>query len=408
MTRITEYGRAADRDRYVVWLDAVPWAGIPGTGRRVAREMTRHAPVLWVDPPVSPLTSADRLGNRGRRALPSLDVIDDQIIQLSPVALPGFTRPGIRASTAPLVRAQLRWALRGTGIRPRAVVATHLDDVLGRWDNAVNVLYATDDYVAGAELMGLSADWLRAQERRALARADVVAVTSPLLAERWSALGAEPVLIPNGCAAAEVGDDQVTAADVGLPRPVVGLAGLLSERIDMRILEAIADAGFSLLMIGPHDARWQSERFGALTSRPCVRYIGWVPADEMPPYLAAMDVGITPYADTPFNRASFPIKTLDYLASGKPVVTTSLPAAKWLRDDFREANESEAGGVLTLADGSAEFVTALRCAVGEPTERTDCPVLAGGRNRIDEACRMFAARHSWARRADTLAAAIGI
>ena len=106
----------------------------------------------------------------------------------------------LRLATAPLVRAQVRWALRRTGIRPFAVVASHIEDVLGGWGNdVVTVLYGTDDYTAGAELMGLSPRRLRTLERWALAGADVVIVASPQLAVKWAALGVEPVLVPNGC-----------------------------------------------------------------------------------------------------------------------------------------------------------------------------------------------------------------
>ena len=51
------------------------------------------------------------------------------------------------------------------------MVATYLDNLLGDWGpDVINVLYGTDDYVAGAALMGLSACHLR-RERRALHRA---------------------------------------------------------------------------------------------------------------------------------------------------------------------------------------------------------------------------------------------
>ncbi|MGH3122904.1 MAG: hypothetical protein ACRDND_18035, partial [Streptosporangiaceae bacterium] len=185
--------------RHLVWISPVPWDGIPGSDRRLAMAMTRHAQVLWVDPQLSMVTPARLRGQVSGGLTPSLSEPAPGITRLATVALPGLTRPGVRATTAPLLRAQIGWALRRLGVRPSAVVSGYLEDVLGRWDPAVNVLYCTDDHVAGAGLMGLSAERLRAQERRALARADVVAVVSPTLADHWSALGADPVLIPNGC-----------------------------------------------------------------------------------------------------------------------------------------------------------------------------------------------------------------
>ncbi|MGO9221533.1 MAG: glycosyltransferase [Streptosporangiaceae bacterium] len=388
--------------RHLVWIAPTPWDGIPGTDRQMAAAMTRYAPVLWVDPPLSVITPARLSGRVTGGIVPSLSEPAPGITRLTTVALPGLTRPGVRTTTAPLLRAQISWALRRLRVRPSAVVSGYLEDVLGRWGSAVNVLYITDDHVAGAGLMGLSAGRLRGQERLALARADVVAVVSPTLAEHWSALGADPVLIPNGCSDAGPWPDQ-QAASTGLPRPVLGLVGQLSERIDLDILTALSDAGFSLLLVGPRDPRWETERFAELAGRPGVRYTGRVPAAGVPAYLAAIDVGITPYTASDFNRASFPLKTLEYLAAGRPVVSTDLPGARWLLEDLARAGLAVTGqppaDIMTLASTPAGFATAVRRMVPGPH--------AGQEQARRERCRAFAIRHSWSRRADALAAAIG-
>ncbi|HUK71778.1 MAG TPA: glycosyltransferase [Streptosporangiaceae bacterium] len=397
----------------LVWMAAVPWHGIRGTDRHLAMAMSQHARVLWVDPPASPLTPAARRGAYGRRIWPLISVIDDRLIRLTPIALPGLTRPGVRATTAPLLRGQLRWALRRLAIRPSAVVATHIEDVLGCWgSDVVSVLYGTDDYVAGAQLLGQSARWLRRQERDALACADIVAVVSQQLADRWSGLGARPVLIPNGCSRPAAAIQPLPPGARGLRWPVVGLIGQLSERIDIGLLEATADAGFSLLLVGPHSPRWEPRRFAALAARDGVHYAGPVPAAAVPSYLAAIDIGITPYRDTEFNRASFPLKTLEYLAAGRPVVATALPAARWLLGDPGLPRQPAlAGEVLALASGQSAFVAALRRMAGDqctPIRVSDG--LAVGERELASSgrCREFADRHSWSRRAAAFAALIGL
>jgi teichuronic acid biosynthesis glycosyltransferase TuaH len=412
---------------HLVWIAAASWDGIPGADWPMARAMTRYARVLWVDPPISAATPARRRGDIGGGIggiLPSLSAVEPDITRLTPVALPGLTRPGIHATTAPLLRAQIRWALRRLRIRPAVVVAGNFEDVLGRWNGAVNVLYISDDYIAGAGLMRVSASRLRAQERKAAARADVVAVVSPLLAEHWSGIGADPVLIRNGCSPVDVAP---SPAAPGLPRPVTGVVGQFTGRINLRLLEAVAADGFSLLLVGPHDTRWEPQRFAALTARPNVRHVGRVPIDEVPSYLAAMDVGLTPYADTPFNQASFPLKTLEYLGAGLPVVSTDLSSSRWLRDDLASSEPAAVSQLIALAGDEAGFVSAVRRLASEPgapgaavpararagSQKTG-RATAGRATAADAnaaraaSARAFAARHTWERRAEVLAAAIGL
>jgi teichuronic acid biosynthesis glycosyltransferase TuaH len=191
---------------------------------------------------------------------------------------------------------------------------------------------------------------------------------------------------------------------------VVGLVGQLSERIDLDILTALSDAGFSLLMVGPHDSRWEPQRFAALAARPHVRHTGRVPPEEVPSYLAAMDIGVTPYTGSRFNRASFPLKTLEYLGAGRPAVSTDLPGARWLLADLALA-EPATDQIMALATTPADVVSAVRRVVGDPgAPGRDSPGVAeeGAERLRSDRCRAFATRHSWARRADTLAAAIGL
>jgi teichuronic acid biosynthesis glycosyltransferase TuaH len=61
-----------------------------------------------------------------------------------------------------------------------------------------------------------------------------------------------------------------------------------------------------------------------------VRWLGEVPSTEVPPLLGRASVGITPYARTQFNNASFPLKTLEYLAAGLPAVANPSSAVQWL------------------------------------------------------------------------------
>jgi teichuronic acid biosynthesis glycosyltransferase TuaH len=196
-------------------------------------------------------------------------------------------------------------------------------------------------------------------------------------------------MIPFGCEAALFAstDTAPPADDVRLPSPIVGFHGHISGRIDLDMLEAITARGHSLLLVGPRQLNFDEPRLQRLFLRPNVQWMGPRPFDRLPSYLRAMDVGIVPYAlDDPFNQSSFPLKTLEYLAAGRPVIATPLPATRWLDTDL----------IRTASDPDA-FADAVERCLTEP--QTDDVVARR---------RAFAARHSWQARAEHLADAIDL
>jgi len=250
-----------------------------------------------------------------------------------------------------------------------------------RLADARRVYFVTDDWVAGAELMGLSRTLVEQRERVNVSAAHVVAAVSPDLADRLARRHGIPVhVLANGCTPP---DGPLPApADIGLPGRVAGMVGAVNERLELGLLEAVADVGVSVAVLGPRKDRDPAfgRRFEALVSRPRVRWVPGQPVSAVPAYLAAFAVGMTPYADTAFNRASFPLKTLEYLAAGLPCVSTRLPATDWLGTDL-----------VDTASGPADFARLVLHRVERETHLDD------SRRRI-----AFARGHSWSARAREL------
>ena len=391
------------RNRHLIWLSGQTWDCVTGSDRSMAVALSEHAPLLWVDAPASPVTrSVSGYTQMLAHTQPRIHRLSDRITRLTTVALPGMTRPGVRSTTPRMVRAQIKWAMRQLQIEPAAVIMGYLGDLLGGWgDGVVNVLYGTDDWVAGAQLTGMSVRNLLVREGRALANADVIITVTPQLAERWAGLGSSAVVIPNGCWP-DNGEapPPLPSALASLPRPSVGYIGYLGHRVDMNILMSIAETEFSLLLVGERDLRWEPLRFQQLIAQPNVTYVGPAPSSEVRAYMSGIDVGITPYSFSQFNLASFPLKTLEYLGSGIPVVSSGLPASHWLRKDLSEKlPDTAADQVLALADTPAEFVSTIRKLLGDGTDPS---------NIHAKSCISFAECHSWPQRAATFAAALGL
>lgn len=377
----------------IVYFAGTRYHGRPGTDRHLADALGRLAPVLFVEQPVSPLTRFVHAHLAEARRTPELGRESERLWRLTPRVLPGAHRSGMHHVTAALMRRKARRAAAAIGERVDGVVVTVPGDLLGTVPGARTVYFATDDLVAGAELLGLPRRRLEAAEADHLARADAVAAVSPALCERFRTRGRDAAFIPNGCAPdAYTGVDEAPWPDdvPRFDRPAAGFVGHVNARIDLGLLEAVADAGHPLLIVGAlaggAKGGGDRARFAALTARPGVTWVGAKPFGELPGYLRAISVGLTPYAAGGFNEASFPLKTLEYLAAGRGAVATPLPATAWLRADGDGAD-------LIRSEASPD---AFAKAVGEELAARPSPGLAARR-------RAFARRHGWDGRARALA-----
>jgi glycosyltransferase involved in cell wall biosynthesis len=369
----------------IVLVSGSRWDGVQFASHHVARELAQYAPVLYVDPPQSPHRRLRRDGVRAtlrspvRVVTPNLAVVSPRLPRSTPRALAPLARR--------LIAREIRHAVRTLGGTVHAVVLFATGNRLfGLCGEDVGVYYAKDDFSAATDLIGGRAEDAGASEQWCARHADLVVAHSPVLMERWAAY--EPLFVPNGVRPDDFAatDTVAPASEVRLPRPIVGFVGHLSNRIDLALLEAVAERGRSLLLVGPRQPSFAVERIEALLARPNVQWVGEQPYDALPSYLRSVDVAVVPYTESAFNRASFPLKTLEYLAAGRPVVATGLPAITWLGTDL-----------VRIAGDPQGFADAVDAAIAEGL----------GDDAVARR-RAFAAQHSWAARVRTLAAALGL
>lgn len=137
-----------------------------------------------------------------------------------------------------------------------------------------------------------------------------------------------------------------------IARPRAGFYGVIDERLDLDLLKAVAEVRpeWQFIMLGPI-AKIDP---ASLPQAPNIHYLGPKPYDDLPAYLAGWDVALMPFARNESTRFISPTKTPEYLAAGKPVVSTSIP------DVVRLYGER---GLVQIADSPDEFVRAMDAAI---------------------------------------------
>jgi UDP-galactopyranose mutase len=130
-----------------------------------------------------------------------------------------------------------------------------------------------------------------------------------------------------------------------IPHPRIGFFGVLDERMDLALIEGIArrKPEWHIIMVGPV-AKISTD---SLPKLPNIHYLGMKSYSELPSYISGWDIAMMPFAHNESTRYISPTKTPEYLAAGKPVIST--PIIDVLRQYGRN-------GLVNIAGTPEEFV----------------------------------------------------
>ena len=340
---------ARDRPLDLVYFSGVDWGYTWQRPQQLASRLSRHGKVLYVDP----------LGLRSLRLSDLPRIVGRAAERLG---LPRERRPerGLTLSAAPLAylpfptsaaatringrllrRAVARWMRRSDVGAPVIWVGTPSAAVL----EAITGLPArllVYDCLDRFTLFHEDGEAIARTEQAIVSRVDVVLTASRELYESMGRLNPRTFLVPNAADYAHfskaASPREPPAALAGLSRPILGYFGEIAHWFDVQAVRSLAASrpGWSLVLIGPlHTAA-----AGSLLDLPNVHYLGRRPYHELPRYLAHFDVCLLPFRVSELTSATNPVKLYEYLASGRPVVSTPLPEVLPYRDVVRIAEPS--------------------------------------------------------------------
>ncbi|WOC74607.1 glycosyltransferase [Intestinibacillus sp. NTUH-41-i26] len=197
-------------------------------------------------------------------------------------------------------------------------------------------------------------------ERDLAGVADQVFATAVGLAETLEKVNPTTKMIPNGAAYEIFSRVQTEKGSLPCPEdmkslkhPVFGFVGMLQECIDYALIEKLAkdrpDA--TVFLIG---RTLPGVDLSHLRQYPNIVFHGLVPQPELPAYLAQMDVCLNVFRAGALSRDVSPLKFYEYLATGKPVVSTREPLQV---EDFAD--------VVYIAHDADEFIAMCDAAATE-------------------------------------------
>lgn len=363
----------------IVFLSAVSYDSVlSGRTRRLAEAFAALGhDVAFIELP-SLRAAAERLLRPRKPASPAGGV---QVVRLTP--MPGY----LRMARSPQARAWAAFAQRSLRKRipglDRAflVVSTPWWTPVLRGLSRDRLCYDCIDHVSVQTPRGRASlfnDW----EAELLRASDSVAVVSDRLhRDIASRIGPERVfLVRNGVPEPWTRDsfDPLPPEAVrDLPRPVSGFVGALFEWVDRDLLVKVARRlpQVTQMLVGPTR---RGVSLAALDACANVRRYPAQPHDDVPRWIQACDACLIPFQRNLVSQCADPIKLYEYLALGKPVISTLA-----FRDD----------APVHVAENAEAFAECVEAALAEPKEQRT-------------ARKAYARAHTWPRRAQELLAGI--
>ncbi len=323
----------------LVCLSHLRWDLVYQRPQHLMTRFARHRRVVFVEEPIFDSTS------------PSLETRLRQNVLVATPHLP----QGLSASVA---RAAERFLLDALLARPDLgdyVLWCYTPlalDLAGGLDPAVIVYDCMDEL----SLFKDASPLLVSSEKELMVRADLVFAGGQSLYEAKKGQNPYVYAFPSSVERAHFARARAGLAppldQEGIAAPRLGFFGVVDERMDLDLLDAVAAAraDWSLVVVGPVvkiDA-------ATLPRRANIFYRGAKDYAALPAYIAGWDVALMPFARNDATRFISPTKTLEYLAAGVPVVSTPIQDV---------VDPYGAQGLVAIAATPAEFIAAIESAL---------------------------------------------
>jgi len=229
--------------------------------------------------------------------------------------------------------------------------------LIGRLNEGLVIYHCVDELSATPRIPTYS---ILKMEEELLKKADLVFTTSKSLYDKKKKFNQNTYYMPN---VADVAHFMTALGELSVPKdianikhPIIGFIGtIVSYKVDLELIKHIAliHPEWAVVLIGDVAEGENKEEIKELESITNIFMLGGKRYESLPGYIKAFDVCILPNKINEYTKNMFPMKFFEYLATGKPIVLTPLPAV----NEYRE--------ICYIAKDKEEFVGYIEQALSE-------------------------------------------
>lgn len=314
------------------------WGRHPSSCQHLVRRLCEERPVLWANSIGTRRVRLDGFSfRRGlekvKRWTKGVKTVNDQMWVVDLPMLPSFGSSWMWSLNRHLVTSRLTRILKQLELCAPIVLTTlpYVTGLIRDLPRRALIYYCTDDFSHWPDADRAA---LQSAEQETLRNADLVLAVSEVLVSRFNK-SVSCQYFPHGADIkhfASVSQAVAPSEIANLPQPRIGFFGLIYEKIDFDLLASVAQrfSSGSLVLLGPQV--YCPDWFRQLTN---VHFFGPKAYQELPQWIAGLDVLLLPYMNDEMIRQSDPLKLRECLATGKPTVSIDIPEVRrylpWVR-----------------------------------------------------------------------------
>lgn len=331
------------------------WGRHPSTIQHVARILAKSNRILWVSSlglrkPHLKVYDVKRIIEKVKKMLvrPMKQASQIPVIEIHPFIFPFYDVGVMRIINVFLLRIQIQRMMKKLNFSDVILLISTpvVADLVGKFGEVSSYYLCFDDYSRFNDVYRS----IPSMERAVLNQVNGCFSISDVLIQRRSCKSGENHYLPQG-----VDDEHFNSIAREIPeqiknikKPIIGFFGLISNWVDVDLVRECAKTypSISFVLIGK-----SSIDLSTYLDVHNMFFLGELAYEQLPAYAQMFDVGIVPFVVNELTKAANPIKILEYLSLGLPVVSTDLPEANKFSDH------------IYIAKNRQEFIAHIKLAL---------------------------------------------
>ncbi len=330
-------------NRTIFYFGPEPWDGLWRNRHQLMSRFAKNNEVWYVEPPA--LLRQLIRGKKYRTKLCSRDASGVNIFH-SPWWLPVIGRAPLKKPSIRVFLFALSLVAKLGKAKPVAWFAKpEMLDYLEAFDASPKIYHIVDEYSGYGNPSAARRQKIEQKEIAVLEKADLAIAVTPTLYAKKSPYNEHTYLVPNAVNFSAYADcpDEPPSDMVDIADPIIGYTGLISARLDLRLLHAAACARpkWNFVFIGAVSENQCGQEMHDLRALDNVHFLGQKSVEATPQYVNQFDVCMIPYALDLRAKHASPLKLYEYAAASKPVVATDFAAARDFEGHIKIAADAE-------------------------------------------------------------------